>query len=161
MDYKKLIENYRRIAKRWECGEQLLLNGELRIQDVLRESADAIATLLVERDAAVEELHGRCSQCKHFPAKLDRSWWEGCEYCKIPSLGPITVDGKSMCENANEMHLRRYNGNMFYLVCVGDYGYEYGVPVFNCPWCGRPLTEEAWTRLEKSLQYGTILGMKP
>ena len=49
MDYKELIEKYRSMARRWENGEQLLLNGELRIQDTLREAATAIKTLLVEQ----------------------------------------------------------------------------------------------------------------
>lgn len=34
MDYKEQIEQYRSLASRWENGEQLLLNSELRFQDV-------------------------------------------------------------------------------------------------------------------------------
>lgn len=65
MDYKELIGRYRLYATRWENGEQLLLNGEMRIQDTLRDAADAIETLLEERDSAVEELRGNCSACVH------------------------------------------------------------------------------------------------
>lgn len=50
MDYGKQIERYRSYATRWEHGEQLLLNGEIRLQDTLREAAAAIETLLAERD---------------------------------------------------------------------------------------------------------------
>jgi hypothetical protein len=59
MDYKELIEKYHSMARRWKNGEQLLLNGELRIQDTLREAATAIKTLLVERDVAIKVTHGR------------------------------------------------------------------------------------------------------
>lgn len=65
MDYKELIETYRHYASRWESGEQLLLSGAMRIQDTLREAADSIETLLVERDAAVKDLTmiGHCKTC--------------------------------------------------------------------------------------------------
>lgn len=67
MDYKELIEIYRSYAARWERGEQLLLNGELRLQGALRDAATAIETLLEERDAAMEYLRAfrMCSACKN------------------------------------------------------------------------------------------------
>lgn len=69
MDYKEQIKYYRDTAKRWEQGEQLLLNGELRMQDTLREFADIIETLLAERDAAVDSIPKNCNTCCH--------WYDG------------------------------------------------------------------------------------
>lgn len=67
MDHKEQIEIYRSYAARWERGEQLLLNGELCLQDALRDAATAIETLLAERDAAVDELLAfrTCGTCKN------------------------------------------------------------------------------------------------
>lgn len=39
---------------------------------------EEIETLLAEREAAVEEMHGRCSKCKHFFSGILRS---PCKYC--------------------------------------------------------------------------------
>lgn len=64
MDYKELIDKYRSMARRWENGEQLLLNGELQIQDTLREAATAIKTLLVEQDVAIKVTHGQWEKIK-------------------------------------------------------------------------------------------------
>lgn len=55
MDYKELIEAYRSYADRWERGEQILLTGEMRLQNTMREAADAIETLMTERDAAQKQ----------------------------------------------------------------------------------------------------------
>lgn len=55
MDYKELIKKLReKDGCRGECLQ----------------AATAIETLLAERDAAVKELHGRCSKCKHFSSGL-------------------------------------------------------------------------------------------
>lgn len=80
MDYKEQADRYRNMANRWECGEQLLLNGELRIQDTLRESAAAIETLLAERDAAVEWLRGSCINCKNFYSSPQSSQCADCRF---------------------------------------------------------------------------------
>lgn len=67
MDYKELIETYRSYADRWERGEQILLAGEMRLQNTMRDAADAIETLLEERDAAMEYLRAfrMYSACKN------------------------------------------------------------------------------------------------
>lgn len=58
MDYKDLI---RRLD---DCGG---FDG-----DLLDDAAEAIETLLAERDAALDEFHGLCSRCKHFhPGPLE------------------------------------------------------------------------------------------
>ena len=50
MDYNKLIERWRNLANRWENGEQLLLNGAMRIEDELRTAATALSTLQAENE---------------------------------------------------------------------------------------------------------------
>lgn len=50
MDYDKLIARWRSLANRWENGEQLLLDGTIKIEDELRVAATAIETLLKELD---------------------------------------------------------------------------------------------------------------
>lgn len=67
MDYKELI---RRLD---DCGE---FDG-----DLLDDAAEAIETLLAERDAAVEDLHGDCRFCKH--RAMRRPFWRcPCSTCK-------------------------------------------------------------------------------
>ena len=63
MDYDKLIERWRSLANRWENGEQLLLDGTMRIEEELRTAATAIESLradlarvTAERDAAIERI---------------------------------------------------------------------------------------------------------
>lgn len=58
MDYEKLIKRLRKYA---DFGAKLV---------VCEDAATAIETLLAERDAAVKELHGRCSKCKHFSSGI-------------------------------------------------------------------------------------------
>lgn len=78
MDIEKLIEQFRTAADKWEAEHQIILTGELRVQDALREAATALSTLRAEneklraeleqvkeeRDAAVEYLRGQCRYCK-------------------------------------------------------------------------------------------------
>lgn len=55
MDYKGLITEIRMyIVKKYQVGFQ---------PEICSRAADAIETLLAERDAAVEELHGICWCC--------------------------------------------------------------------------------------------------
>ena len=58
--------------------------------------------------------------------KLDRSRWEGCEYCKaVPEEEADIIPGK-------------YN----HKVCI---------KISYCPFCGLPLTEQAWAELERRI----------
>lgn len=60
MDYKELIEQLRKHHQSWAAYSDLELAHDLE------DAITAIETLLAEREAAVEEMHGRCSKCKHF-----------------------------------------------------------------------------------------------
>ena len=50
MDIEKLIKRYHNLANRWENGEQLLLDGTMRIQDELRDAATALSALKAENE---------------------------------------------------------------------------------------------------------------
>lgn len=85
MDYKELIEQLRNAFR--EDGYELE-------QSVCESAADAIETLLVERDAAVEDLRGMCWCCSHATPWLD-AFGDGrlatCEY--IEERGVLARDG--------------------------------------------------------------------
>lgn len=53
MNYKEKIDHFRHLADKWECGEQVILTGELRVSDELRNAADIIEILMNERETAV------------------------------------------------------------------------------------------------------------
>lgn len=72
MDYKELIEQLRKHHQSWAAYRDLELAHDLE------DAITAIETLLAEREAAVEEIHGRCSKCKHFFSGILRT---PCKYC--------------------------------------------------------------------------------
>lgn len=55
MDYKKLAERLNAYSAEYQC------HG-----GITAEAADAIETLLAERDAAVADIDRYCATCKHF-----------------------------------------------------------------------------------------------
>lgn len=59
MDYKELISKFRSEA---DCIRKHNMIGWADGYDL---AADAIETLLAERDAAVERMHGKCVECKY------------------------------------------------------------------------------------------------
>lgn len=88
------------------------------------------ALLEYEDEERIEAVNEACrlavSALRAQQAKLDRSRWEGCEYCN------------------NTLKDYRYIS-----ACdIGKRCLIYDVPRC-CPICGRPLTEEAWADLER------------
>lgn len=73
------------------------------------------------------------------PAHIDRSEWEPCEHCKPSDYPPDRWGAHEFPVVGNEIY--------FYDT---EYGWE-GEEIKYCPWCGRPLTEEAWAELERRL----------
>ena len=63
MDYKKLIFNLRDYAEQYKSGSTLG-RAIVETEDVMFAAADAIETLLAERDAAIEESRGDCKKCR-------------------------------------------------------------------------------------------------
>ena len=71
------------------------------------------------------------------PAHIDREKWEPCEHCK-PSKNALDRWGP---------HQFPIDDGAIYYYDVDD-GWE-GEEINFCPWCGRPLTDEAWAELER------------
>lgn len=74
------------------------------------------------------------------PAHIDREAWEPCGRCR-----PV------------ENELDRFSGHEFLIDGAEIYFYDSedgweGEEIRFCPWCGRPLTEEAWAELEKRVR---------
>lgn len=123
MDYKEQIEELRFLSG--HVPEQMCDSDG---KDPLERAADSIETLLAERDAAL--------RAQQAPAKLNRSRWEGCKECTLPSCGT--------CVRYNH----RNTGDPCTTSCIR---YSKHKPVNFCKNCGRPLTEEAWAELERRL----------
>lgn len=71
------------------------------------------------------------------PVHIDREAWEPCGACKD---GEITI------------HVPKFRAMA---VCNQHMDHEAFDVTFRlkfCPWCGRPLTEEAWAELEKHIE---------
>lgn len=77
------------------------------------------------------------------PKRLDRFEWEKCEYCGEPSPHRDCV----------------IDGNVEQFLCSRDglFGDAYinTREINYCPFCGKPLTEEAWKMLEMRLDGAT------
>lgn len=73
-------------------------------------------------------------------AHIDRSEREPCEHCKPSDYPPDRWGAHGFPVVGNEIY--------FYDT---EYGWE-GEEIKYCPWCGRPLAEEAWAELERRLR---------
>lgn len=74
------------------------------------------------------------------PAHIDRSEWKPCEHCKSAEYPPQKFGAHQFPVVGNEIY--------FYDT---EYGWECE-EIKHCPWCGRPLTEEAWAELERRVR---------
>lgn len=74
------------------------------------------------------------------PTHIDRSKWEGCENCKEEcwNCENNTFVGEGIPEECED--------------CVNKSKWIYRYSNNYCPYCGRPLTEEAWAELERRLR---------
>lgn len=83
------------------------------------------------KDGTLQNIANRANEIASPPAHIDRSKWEGCVDCRI-KCRTCVVRGKEKCARCEK--------------------YSEYVPENNfCSNCGRPLTEEAWTELERRL----------
>lgn len=76
----------------------------------------------------------------YHPAHIDREAWTECDRCK----------GKENALDQFRSHDFQIDGSEIYFHDTEN-GWE-GEEIHFCPWCGRPLTEEAWDELEKRLR---------
>lgn len=95
------------------------------------------------------------------PTKLDRSRWEGCPHCTFGTEELLVREiqsgwkrGKSAISGADEMYILRYSPKDYSLICLCSENYAHEMEIKVCPFCGRPLTEEAWAELERRIGNG-------
>lgn len=70
-------------------------------------------------------------------AHIDREKWETCEHCKPHQCKPGYCDPHTFPVAGNTIR--------YYDIVEGTVAEE----INFCPWCGRPLTDEAWAELER------------
>lgn len=95
------------------------------------------------RDETLQHICVRANELAqaHSPAAhIDLEKWEPCEHCK-PSKNAPDRWGP---------HQFPIDDSAIYYYDVDD-GWE-GEEINFCPWCGRPLTDEAWAELEKRIE---------
>lgn len=111
-------------------------------EEAIRNLADTLQEAHSEAFRALRELRAQhdvkgvdIDQFK--PAKLDRSRWEGCEYCigdNPKSIGTFEIyDDVEIPEGAIK--------------------FKWVKALQYCPICGKPLTEEAWIELERRINH--------
>src|SRR5699024_8894290 len=75
------------------------------------------------------------------PACIDREAWEPCGRCEEKDCSNCAYgddpEGRSHCKNCEGENWWRSEWTPYY-----DF----------CPWCGRPMTEHAWAKLEKRVE---------
>ena len=75
------------------------------------------------------------------PARIDREAWEPCGRCEEKDCSNCAYgddpEGRSHCKNCEGENWWRSDWTPYY-----DF----------CPWCGRPMTEHAWAKLEKRVE---------
>lgn len=72
---------------------------------------------------------------------MDRSRWSGCQMCTTEYKCTDWADGGA--------HDFRIHGDVLYCFDA-QLGWE-GTHVKYCPFCGRPLADEAWAELERKI----------
>ena len=88
MDIEKLIEQFRTAADKWEAEHQIILTGELRVQDALREAATALSTLRAENEQLRADLEQAKAEHDAAISDLETIMAYGggnldtCQYCK-------------------------------------------------------------------------------
>lgn len=85
------------------------------------------------------------------PTKLDRSLWEGCDCCK-GDLEGYTTQFRDMNGRSRPLYIPEGEAM---IVAPGKYNHRFCIPIKYCPFCGRPLTEEALAELERKMNNGT------
>lgn len=86
------------------------------------------------------------------PAKPDRSRWDGCDLCISWDTGKPIDDMRGDIITHHGACTSCYGFGEIY-----DYRDKKVLGYFKfCPFCGRPLTEDAWAELERRINGGTV-----
>lgn len=84
--------------------------------------------------------------------KLDRSRWDGCDLCISWDTGKPIDDMRGDIITHHGACTSCYGFGEIY-----DYRDKKVLGYFKfCPFCGRPLTEDAWAELERRINGGTV-----
>lgn len=112
MEIEKQIERYRNLANRWENGEQLLLDGAMRIQDELRDAATVLSTLQAENErlrAAADnwkkkyvDANGKWIEAENKWAGLDKAVRNGSVYRPMQEELNLTHEENQSLKDVNE-----------------------------------------------------------
>lgn len=85
-------------------------------------------------------------------SKLDRSRWEGCDLCISWDTGKPIDDMRGDIITHHGACTSCYGFGEIY-----DYRDKKVLGYFKfCPYCGRPITDEAWAELERRINDGTV-----
>lgn len=104
----------------------------------------AFALALIER---AQEMGLEALRAQQAPVKLDRSLWEGCQYCEPDSEGYSTVF-KDDTGRSRRLYIPEGEAA---IVLPGKYNHKAYIKIGYCPFCAKPLTEEAWAELEQRI----------
>lgn len=107
------------------------------------------------------------SECKYEPTRqaalmaisalraqqtpLDRRRWEGCDCCK-GDLDGYTARFRDAGGRSRPLYIPEGEAT---IVASGKYNHQFYIPIKYCPFCCRPLTEEAWAEMERRINGGT------
>lgn len=113
--------------------ESLIVMAEDRIRDF--ESCWPSWKSGFRKDKELYEMAVASLRAQQTPAKLDRSQWDGCEWC-----GNLEERPCHACSIKYD-HWRCGEGHPNFKM----------LPYKYCPECGKPLTEQSWLKLESKI----------
>lgn len=124
----------------------------MAIEDAIKEierTVECCKMYLPEDDPWILALNIAISalRAQQIPAKLDRSLWEGCDYCK-GDLEGYTAQFRDMNGRSRPLYIPEGEAM---IVAPGKYNHRFCIPIKYCPGCGKPLTEEVWAELERKI----------
>lgn len=111
------------------------------------ENARKYPVAYTDKEQEAYEMAFSALRAQQTPVKLDRSQRKGCEFC-IGDFDGYTPRFRDV--NGKSRPLFIPEGKAM-IVLNGRYNRDYDIPIKYCPFCGRPLTEEAWAELERRL----------
>ncbi len=123
--------------------EKIIANLESQVED--REySADGDPESQLAKDAQVLRL---VVQMLKENKGLDRGQWEGCEYC-VPDCEGYSALFRDVNGKQKKMYIPEGEAT---IVVPGTYNHKVCISISYCPFCGKPLTEEACAELERRI----------
>lgn len=124
------------------------MSAEEAVKEIER-TIEQVSVYLPHDDDWIVSLKLAVAALQAKQTKLNRSRWEGREYCANHKgnieLCPMLSHDESDCERGMYIHRGCLVSNS------GEFQY---VKIDFCPICGRPLTDAAWADLERKINGG-------